>query len=377
MRRRAVFSLAALILASCGKADGPPPEPGPVPVRFVTVERSDVPRMEESVGQTRGSVEVEIRARVEGFVDAVSFEEGSFVKRGDILYEIDPKPFIAALNRAKGMLATSEAERARAAQDVARYKPLVESNAISREEYETSVALERASAAKVDAARAVVESAELDLGYTKVRSPIDGWAGRTEVKAGALVGRGQNTLLTTVSSIDPLHCRFTLSEREYLMIARRARQEGAIHPEFELVLGDGSVHPHKGAFVFIERRVDPTTGSVLVEAAFPNPEGILSPGLFARVRYPIETIRNAALVPQRAVTELQASYQVAVVKADNRVEIRPVRVGPRIDNRWVVENGLREGERVIVDGQMKVRSGSLVAPSPAEPAEPEPDAEVK
>jgi membrane fusion protein (multidrug efflux system) len=214
----------------------------------------------------------------------------------------------------------------------------------------------------------VVESAELELGYTKVASPIGGWAGRTEVKAGALVGRGQNTLLTTVSSNDPLHCRFSLSEREYLKLARRAREEGRIRPDFELVLADGSVHPHKGSFVFIERRVDPSTGTILVEASFPNPDGILSPGLFARVRYPIEVIRDAALVPQRAVSELQATYHVAVVKPDQRVEIRPVRVGPRIDDLWVVESGLKPGETVVVDGLLKVRNGTLVAPSPAEAA---------
>lgn len=373
--------VAALILAGCGKdKEAGPPVTAAIPVTFAEVVLRDVPRMEESVGQTRGAVEVEIRARVEGFIDAVRFSEGGRVDKGDLLYEIDPRPFVAALARAKGMLATAEAEQARAAQDVARYKPLVESNAVSREEYETSVALERAARAKVDAARAVVESAELELGYTKVVSPIDGWAGRTEVKAGALVGRGQNTLLTTVSSNDPLHCRFSLSEREYLKLARRVRQAGFVEPDFELVLGDGSVHPHKGAFVFIERRVDPNTGTVLVEAAFPNPEGVLSPGLFARVRYPIELIKNAAVVPERAVSELQATYQVAVVKADNVVEIRPVRVGPRVAGQWVIESGVKEGERVVVDGLQKIRSGSRVAPTPVKAAEPDkepPDAEVK
>ncbi len=375
MRVRAALSLAALILANCGKPDaGPPPEPEAVPVRIAFAVARDVPLIEESVGQTRGSIEVEIRARVEGFIDAVRYAEGRPVKKGDLLYEIDPKPYAAALNRAKGMLATSEADHARAAQDVARYKPLVESNSISREEYETSVALERAARAKVDSARAEVDSAQLELGYTKVTSPIDGWAARSEVKAGALVGRGQSTLLTTLSSNDPMHCRFALSEREYLELARRVLREGKVRPDFELVLGDGSPHPHKGSFVFIERQVDPSTGTILVEASFPNPEGILRPGLFARVRYPIATLRDAVLVPARAVSELQATYSVAVVLPDQRVEIRPVRVGRRVDDLWIVQSGLTSGERVVVDGLLKVRNGTRVAPSEPEDEKPQPEA---
>jgi membrane fusion protein (multidrug efflux system) len=375
MRLRDAPRLAALILAGCGPRDaGPPPEPEAVPVRVVSAVSRDIPLIEESVGQTRGAIEVEIRARVEGFIDAVRYTEGRPVRKGEVLYEIDPKPYLAALNRAKGNLATAEADHARAAQDVARYKPLVESNAISREEYETSVALERAAGAKVDAARAEVESAELELGYTKVTSPIDGWAGRSEVKAGALVGRGQSTLLTTLSRNDPMHCRFSLSEREYLDLARRVRREGELRPDFELVLGDGRPHPHKGRFVFIERQVDPATGSILVEAAFPNPEGILRPGLFARVRFPIATLRDAVLVPARAVSELQATYSVAVVTPERRVEIRPVRVGPRVDDLWVVESGLESGERVVVEGLLKVRSGTRVAPSELDRETPEPEA---
>ena len=372
--RQFSFGIVGLLVATawiggCGKGDEKPEASAaapPVPVKVATVIRKDVPEIVESVGQTRGSIEVEVRARVEGFIDAVLFEEGRPVKKGEILYVIDPKPFVAAVNRAKGVQASAMADLARARQDVARYKPLVEQNAISREEYETAVALEQAAVAKVDATRASVESAELDLGYTKVAAPIDGLAGKTEVKAGALVGRGQTTLLTTVSTNDPIHCRFTLSERDYLGLARRMKQGSDRRPEFEMVLSDGSVHPQKGAFVFIERLIDATTGTILVEVSFPNPDRIVRPGQFARVRFPIAIRKDAILVPQRAVSELQATYSVGVVMADNKVEMRAARMGPRISGLWVVENGLKAGDRVIVEGLQKVRNGSTVIPTQIE-----------
>jgi membrane fusion protein (multidrug efflux system) len=358
---------AILLLAGCGKGeDESAAAPPPVPVKVAPPLRRDVPETRESVGQTRGSTEVEVRARVEGFIDAVRFEEGRVVRKGDVLYVIDPKPYVAAVNQAKGNLASAIADHARAKQDVARYKPLVEANAISREEYETSVALERAATAKVDAARASLESAELDLGYTTVLAPIDGLAGKTEVKAGALVGKGQTTLLTTISANDPIHCRFSLSERDYLTLARRIQQGGEKPPDFEMILSDGSLFPHKGRFIFIERVIDPTTGTILVEVAFPNPEGIARPGLFARVRYPVAVHKGAILIPLRALSELQATYSVGVVMPDNKVEIRPVKVGPRLGNLRVIESGLKPDDRVIVDGLLKVKSGSIVSPMPVE-----------
>ena len=359
--------LAVVMLWGCGKAAQEQSAPAPaLPVKVAAVVRKDVPEILESIGQTRGSTEVEIRARVEGFVDAVRFEEGRPVRKDDPLYEIDPKPYLAVVNRTKGMLASATADLAKAKQDVARYKPLVEQNAISREEYETAQAMEQAALAKVDAARAAVESAQLDLNYTKVASPIDGIVGRTEVKVGALVGRGQSTLLTTVSSNDPIHCRFFLSERDYLALARRLKAGGDRRPDFEMVLSDGSLHSHKGSFVFIERLIDPTTGTILVEVAFPNPDRIVRPGQFARVRFPIAVRKEAILVPQRAVSELQATYSVGVVTPDNKVEIRPVRVGPRFGGLWIVESGLKTGDRVIVEGLLKVRPGSTVLPTVVE-----------
>jgi membrane fusion protein, multidrug efflux system len=381
--RRLGCLLVVLLLSACGDSkekEGAAPA-APVAVKVAPVIRRDVPELVESVGQTRGSTEVEIRARVEGFLDKVHFEEGRPVRKGDLLYEIDPKPFLSALNRAKGGLAGAAADLAKARQDVARYKPLVEQNAISREEYETSQAMEQAAVAKVDTAKAMVETAQLDLDYTRITSPIDAVAGKTEVKAGALVGRGQNTLLTTISTNDPIHCRFSLSERDYLALARRLRAEGQTRPEFEMILSDGSIHPQKGSFVFIERLIDPTTGTIMLEVAFPNPERIIRPGQFARIRFPIALRKDAFLVPQRAVSELQATYSIGVVTSENKVEIRPVRMGPRVEGLWVVESGLKPGEQVIVEGVSKVRNGSAVLPTtvdldehggeakPSEPAE--------
>ena len=365
---KAVALLAVLLLSACreSKEAAAPAQAPPVPVKVAAVIRRDIPEMLEAIGQTRGSIEVEIRARIEGFIDRVLFQEGKPVRKEDVLYEIDPKPYVAAVNRGKGVLAQAQADLAKARQDVARYKPLVEQNAISREEYETAQAMEQAAVAKVDAAKAALESAQLELGYTKVVSPIDGLVGKTEVKAGALVGRGQSTLLTTVSTNDPIHCRFAVSERDYLAVARRAGERGQQDLAFEMILADGSVHPHKGRLVFIERLVDPTTGTILVEAVFPNPEKIVRPGQFARVRVALSYRKGGLLVPQRAVSELQATYSVGAVTSDNKVEMRPVKVGPRIGGLWVIDSGLKPGDRVIVEGLLKVRNGSIVVPTAVE-----------
>ena len=369
---RWIVLVTAAALAGCGDAskDLTKAAPPPAAVKIAPVIQRTIPLMIENVGQTRGSVEVEIRARVEGFLDRVAFEEGRPVKKGDLLYEIDPKPFKAALDRSKSDLATAEAAHAKARNDVARFKPLVEKNAISRQEYDTSVSMEEAAAARVESAKAMTRSAELDLSYTTIHSPIDGLAGKTEVKAGALVGRGQSTLLTTVSTIDPIRARFYLSERDYLVIVRKYREgpdEGkGTQAQFEMVLSDGSVHPHKGTFVFIERVVDPTTGTIMVEVNFPNPEKIVRPGQFARVRVPIDSIKDAILVPQRAVTELQATWSVAAVSPDNKIEMRPVKIGIRFGNLWQIESGLRAGDKVVVEGVQKVRNGVTVSPTPVE-----------
>jgi len=369
-----VVSLASFL--SCQKE--PPPTPPPLGVKAATILTRDVPVYVEAIGETRGNTEIEIRARVEGFIESVDFAEGTPVHKGQLLYTLDPKPFQAALARARAHLAQTQADLARAQQDVARYEPLVAKNAISREEYETAVAVERAQRSTVDAASAEVESAEIDLGYTKVKAPDAGLVGKTEVYAGTLVGRGQSTLLTRISKVDPIHVRFTIPERDYLYYAREREQRlssGAPDLPLQLVLSDASVHPHPGSFVFIDRNVDPQTGTILLEAAFANPGGIVRPGQFARIRAAVEVKQGAILVPQRAVQELQGIHNVAVVGADGTIELRMVEVGERIGSLWVIDSGLEPGERVVVEGLQKVRPGVKVeaemvsiedAPPPAE-----------
>jgi len=365
MRQRRIVPLAAaaLGLAIACKKEAPPPPPPPE-VKVATVLERDVPIYVEAIGQTRGSTEIEIRARVEGFIESVDFEEGSLVRKGQLLYTIDPNPFQAALAQSQGAFAESEAQLARAHQDVARYEPLVAKNAISRQEYETAVAVERAAAAAVEAAQAVVRRAEIDLGYTKVVAPEPGLVGKTEVYSGTLVGRGQSTLLTHISQIETIHVRFTIAEKDYLYYARRRSEQGGRDkpPDlpFELVLADGGVHPHAGRLVFLDRAVDPGTGTILAEAAFPNPERIVRPGQYSRVRVAVDVKRGAILVPQRAVTELQGIYNVAVVGAEGTVDLRLVQPAQRIGALWVIDSGLEAGESIVVEGVQKVRPGIKV-----------------
>jgi membrane fusion protein (multidrug efflux system) len=330
-----------------------------------TVLQKDVPIFVEAIGQTRGSTEIEVRARVEGFIQTIDFKEGNPVRKGQLLYTIDPSQFQAAVAQAKGALAESEAQLARARQDVVRYEPLVAKNAISRQEYETAVVVQRAAEAAVEASKAQAQSAEINLGYTKVVAPENGLAGRTEVYPGTLVGRGQSTLLTHISQIGTIHVRFTIPERDYLYYARRAQEGGPGHVQklpFELVLADGSVHPEKGRLVFVDRNVDAATGTILMEAAFPNPGAIVRPGQYARVRAAVDLKKAAILVPQRAVSELQGIYNVAVVGGDDTVEIRMVTPTQRIGNLWVIDAGLKAGDRVVVEGVQKVRTGVKVKP---------------
>jgi membrane fusion protein (multidrug efflux system) len=336
-------------------------------VKAATVLQKDVPIYVEAIGQTRGSTEIEVRARVEGFLQSVDFKEGSPVKKGQLLYTIDPRPLQATLAQAKGALAEADAQLARAKQDVVRYEPLVAKNAISRQEYDTAVVVQRAAEAAVEAAKAMVDRAQIDLGYTRVTAPEDGLVGKTEVYPGTLVGRGQSDLLTHISQIATIHVRFTVPERDYLFYARRNQERGgksaaSAKLPFELVLADGSVHAQKGAIVFVDRNVDAATGTIMMEAAFPNPGGIVRPGQFARVRAAVDVKNGAILVPQRAVAELQGIYNVAVVGADDTIELRMVKPAQRIGTLWVIDSGLKAGERVVVEGMQKVRTGVKVKP---------------
>jgi membrane fusion protein, multidrug efflux system len=365
--------LASLLATSagCGEKEAPPPPPPPE-VKVAPVVQRDVPVYIEVIGQTRGSTEIEVRARVEGYLESVDYREGSAVRKGQLLYTLDPRPFQANVAQARGVQAEAEAQLARARQDVVRYEPLVAKNAISRQEYDTSVQVARAAAASVEAAKAGVQRARIDLSFTRIYAPASGIAGKTEVYPGTLVGRGQGELLTHISQVEKIHVRVSLPEKDFIEYNRRGqerRRAGAAPLKFELLLSDGSVHPEKGDLVFVDRAVDPETGTILVEVAFPNPGATIRPGQFGRVRVAIDEKKGAILVPQRAVTELQGVYNVAVVKPDDTVELRMVKPGERIGTLWVIDEGLKAGDRVVVEGVQKVRTGIKVTPRPA-PAEP-------
>ncbi len=358
-------TILASLLAVVACKEAPAPAPPPPAVKAAEVLVRDVPIYMEAIGQTRGNTEIEIRARVEGFIESVDFTEGTPVRKGQLLYTIDPRPFEASLAQAKAGLAQAEADLQRAHQDVVLYEPLVAKNAISRQQYDTAVSVERAQASAVEAARAAVQSAELDLSYTRVLAPDTGLVGKTEVYPGTLVGRGQSTLLTQISKVDPINIRFTVPERGYLAYAKRNEERkstaGADLP-IELLLADGSVHPHTGRFVFVDRTVDPRTGTILLEAGFPNPGGIVRPGQYGRVRAAVDLKKDAILVPQRAVLEMQGIDRVAVVKGDNTIEFRQVQTGQRIGSLWVIDSGLAAGERIVIEGLQKLRPGVTVSP---------------
>lgn len=367
--------LGLLLLAAGCRDKTVPAAPAPVPVIAAEVIVRDQPVYFEAMGQTFGSQDVEIRARVDGILESVHFREGTMVEKDALLYTIDPSTLEANLAQARGGLAQAEAAFDKAERDVKRLTPLWEKNAVSRQMLDDAVAARNSASGAVETARGAVENTEIQLGYTKIYAPIAGLIGKTEVKPGNLVGRGQNTLLTTMSVLDPIAVRFSISEQEFLALqqafpeGKRAKASAAV---FELVLADGSVLPDKGTVVFADRSIDPATGTLLLEAAFPNPDLRVRPGQFGRIRVPTRTIAGAILVPQRAVQELQATYSVFVVTADGKAEFRPVQVGPRVGSLYVIESGLRPGEKIVVEGGQKLQNHMPVAASapPAESATP-------
>ena len=330
--------------------------------------QQDVPLRTEWVTTLDGYVNARIRPQVTGYLVEQSYVEGSYVKKDDVLFEIDPRPFQAALDQVRAQLAQAEAQLGRATRDVERDIPLAAARAISRSQLETDTQLKLAAAATVDSARAAVKTARLNLEFTRVRSLTDGLAGIAKGQLGDLVG--PSTLLTSVSRLDPIKAYVAISEREYLQFVGGVNGEVAAHPfpdgdtPLELVLAGGVVYPHPGKFVLSDREVDPATGTIRIAGAFPNPGNILRPGQFGRVRATVAVKQGALLVPQRAVSELQGSYQVAVVGNDNKVAIRPVKVGARVGTLWVIEDGLTAGDKVVAEGIQKVRDGLVVNPVP-------------
>jgi membrane fusion protein (multidrug efflux system) len=331
------------------------------------VIQKDVPEYLDLAGQAQGFQDVEIRARVEGFLQTVSFQEGSFVRKGDLLYVIDPKPLQTAVAKAQGDLAEAKAHLEKTNNDVARYTPLAAQRAVSQQELDNARAAQEGARSQVDAAAAIVDKTKLELGYTRVRSPISGLAGTTLVKPGNLVGRGEATLLTTISEIDPMIVRVAVTEADYLRLARSEageRQQARRSGDIELTLADGTVHPYPGRLGPVERAVNASTGTLGVQILFPNSRFLLRPGQYGRARILLDTKMGALLVPQRAVRELQGLYSVAVVDPENKVTFRSVTVGPRVEDLWVIEKGVTRGERVVAEGLQSVADGITVVPKP-------------
>ena len=356
-----VVCFLLMVGAACSKKEAPPP-PSPPEVQVAEVVQKDVPIYIELVGSTLGSEDVEIRARVEGYLVSINFTEGSFVRKGQLLYKLDPKPFEVAIDQAKANLATAQAALEKTDNDVARFRPLFERQAVSKQELDNALSAQQAAKAQVDAHKAAVAQAQLNLGYTNITSPVDGIIGTTQTKVGSLVSRGV-TLLNIVSQLNPILFRCAIAEAEYLRLARLgATRDKALEKKFgvELILADGTVFPHRGRLDAIERAVDPTTGTLTGQFRFPNPEQLLRPGQYGKARLVTEVKEGAVLVPQLAVQERQGLYSVMVVKPDATVEQRTVKTGERVGNLWIVDSGVKPGEKVIVEGLQKVQPGAKV-----------------
>src|SRR5436190_2683187 len=333
-------------------------------VVVVTVAKGDVPIYHEWIGVLDGLVNAQIRAQVTGYLLTQNYREGDPIKKGDLLFEIDSRPFKAALDQSKGVLAQAEAKLGKTELDVKRYGPLVKDKAISQEEYDDAVQANLEAKAAVISVKAQMEQAQLNLEFTRIISPIDGIASIARAQIGDLVGPATGEL-TTVSTVDPIKVYYNVTEQAYITFSKQFTTEndryGRLRQlEIDLVLTDGSVYPLKGKIYAADRQIGLTTGALRVEALFPNPGNSLRPGEFARVRVKLDLKHDSLLVPQRAVSELQGSYQVAVIDADNKIHIQPVRVGDRTGNLWAIEEGLHPGDRVVVEGTQKVREGVTV-----------------
>jgi RND family efflux transporter MFP subunit len=351
-------------------------------VEVVQVQQEDVPIYGDWIGTFDGLVNADVRAEVTGYLLKQGYQEGSFVKQGQLLFQIDPRPFQAALDQAQGLLAQAKAALANAQAvqrrtelDVQRYTPLAEQQAASQQDLDNSVQNNLAAIATVETAKAqiktyeaAVETANINLDFTHLVAPIDGIAGQAQLQVGALVSPGSG-IVTSVSTVDPIKVYFTVSEPQYLAWRNRfpteaSREEADKKLKLQLILADGSTYAHEGKFYFADRQVDESTGAIRIAGLFPNPNNILRPGGYAKVRAIIRTQPNALLVPQRAVSELQGGYQVAVVGADNKVDIRAVSVGDRVDNRWIISKGLNLGDRIVVEGVQRMHTGVHVNPKP-------------
>ncbi len=371
--RQATLPTVTLLLAlgifasSCNRGRAAAATPTPE-VEVATVEERDVPVYKEWVATLDGYVNAEIRPQVSGYIIKQNYTEGSLVRKGQVLFEIDPRPFTAALDRTKGDLAQAQAQLGKSTLDVERDTPLADARAIAKSQLDNEVQAKLGAQAAVESGKAAVEQAALNLEWTKVTSLVDGIAGIAQVQIGNLVG--PNSVLTSVSQVEPIKAFFPISEHEYVL-AQKSNANSTSHTirffgnPVELILTDGSLYTHKGKILLADRQVDPNTGTIRIVAAFPNPGNILRPGQYGRVRVETSMKKGALLLPQSAVAESQGSHQVAVVGSDHKVSMRAVKPGETVGTMWVIDEGLKPGDQVVVEGLQKLREGTLVTPKPA------------
>jgi len=364
----AVLATVGIFVSGCNRGRAATAAPAPE-VEVTTVEQRDVPVYSEWVATLDGYVNAQIRPQVSGYIIKQNYTEGSVVRKGQVLFEIDPRPFTAALDRAKGDLAQAQAQLGKSALDVERDKPLAEAMAIAKSQLDNEVQAKLGAQAAVESSKAAVEQAELNMEWTKVTSLVDGIAGIAQVQIGNLVG--PTSILTSVSQVEPIKAFFPITEREYVLVQK---ESNAIHSKhairffgtsLELILTDGSIYPQKGKILLADRQVDPNTGTIRIVAAFPNPGNVLRPGQYGRVRVETTMKKGALLLPQSAVAESQGSYQVAVVGSDHKVSMRAVKPGETVGTMWVIDDGLKPGEQVVVEGLQKLKEGIVVTPKPA------------
>src|SRR6266404_2377031 len=361
----AVFILAMI---GCGRTQAAAPPPAPE-VRVAPVIQQDVPVYSEWVATLDGYVNAQVRPQVSGYIIKQNYKEGSLVRKGEVLFEIDPRPFQAALDRAKGDLAQAQAQLGKSNLDVERDTPLAEARAIAKSQLDNEIQAKLGAQALIESDKAAVEQAELNLEWTKVTSLVDGIAGIAQIQIGNLVG--PNSILTSVSQVEPIKAFFPISEHEYVLAQRKSNAISSGHAirffgsPVDLILTDGSIYSQKGKILLADRQVDPNTGTIRIVAAFPNPGNLLRPGQYGRVRVETNMKKGALLLPQSAVAQSQGSYQVAVVGSDHKVSMRTVKPGATVGTMWVIDEGLKPGDQVVVEGLQKLREGTLVTPKPA------------
>jgi RND family efflux transporter MFP subunit len=363
----AVLATVGIFVSGCNRGRAATAAPTPE-VEVTTVEQRDVPVYSEWVATLDGYVNAQIRPQVSGYIIKQNYTEGSVVRKGQALFEIDSRPFTAALDRAKGDLAQAQAQLGKSTLDVERDKPLAEAMAIAKSQLDNEVQAKLGAQAAVESARAAVEQAALNLEWTKVTSLVDGIAGIAQVQIGNLVSA--SSILTSVSQVEPIKAYFPISEREYVLVQKHSDAPSSKHTirffgtSLELILTDGSLYPQKGKILLADRQVDSSTGTIRIVAAFPNPGNVLRPGQYGRVRVETDMKKGALLLPQSAVAESQGTYQVVVVGSDRKVSMRTVKPGETVGTMWVIDEGLKPGEQVVVEGLQNLKQGTLVTPKP-------------